>query len=103
MSALSINREDVLKDGLVFDAYNCPIHNHNRQKLIINTRSLGSFAMHGCLYCKITELNSEAFYVYHIKPLRKRTISNCTNETALLSKRLKYTLLHLKRENDYDG
>ena len=103
LSSSSINREDVLKDGKVFEVYNCPIHNRGRQKMIVNTRSLGFFGMHRCLKCRIIELNRESIYLYHIKNLQNNINTNCINETFGLIKTYRNTLLQLKRENQYNA
>lgn len=103
MSNSSIDREEAFRDGQIFEVYNCHSYTRGRQKMIVNTRSLGLFGMHLCSYCRLIELDREKFYVYHIKKGISDDRKRCSNETSILTTMFKNTLSKIKQENSYEA
>ena len=95
----NVDREEVLKNGDIFDVYKCPRfqRKQDRRKMIISTRSEGFFSIHICKYCRMKVLDQNDLHVFHLKKTMPPSKNNCSEENNHLTKPLKQSLHQLNR------
>ena len=101
-SVKTLEREEELKNGTIFDNYNCWLDNEKsrRSKLILSSSTTGFIGNHECHHCKMSYLNTSDLHIFHLRsgipPDIKKWIKNipkyCNASHSYLSSTFRYYL-----------